>query len=147
MSKKLTNDEIIKFVTSSNLDELRKCITDVPPMIEEFPLCGKWRKNITLMHIAAAFGSLTCITFFNGKIDINSKTNDNWTPLHCAAANKHKTSVNLLLKYGADASIANSDFQTPLHLAAMNGCADVILALLASGVDANAKSENGISFY
>ena len=70
-----------------------------------------------------------------------------WTPLHCAAANKHKTSVTLLINNGADANIANSDFQTPLHLAAMNGCADVILALLDAGVDVNVKSQNGVSFY
>ena len=75
MDKK-TLDTIIKYVISSNLDELRKCITGEPPVVEEFPLCGKWRKNVTLMHLAAAYGSLTCITFFLGKIDINSRTSD-----------------------------------------------------------------------
>ena len=74
--QKTSIDDIIKFVISSNLEELRKCITGDPPIVEEFPLCGKWRKKITLLHLAAAYGSLTCITFFIGKIDINAKTTD-----------------------------------------------------------------------
>ena len=74
--EKPTKDDIIKYVTSSNLDALRKYVTGEPPVVDEFPLCGKWRKNITLMHLAAAYGSLTCITFFLGKIDINARTLD-----------------------------------------------------------------------
>lgn len=76
MSKDPSIDQIIKFVISSNLDEVKKAIKGEPPIVADFPICGKWRKNLTLLHLAAAYGSLTCITFFLGKIDINCRTLD-----------------------------------------------------------------------
>ena len=69
-------DEIIKCVTSSNLAKLGELMKGEIPVVEQFPLCGKWRKRITLMHLAAAYGSLTCIQYLIGKIDINSQTED-----------------------------------------------------------------------
>ena len=69
-------DEVIKCVTSSDLDKLKVLTEEKIPIIPEFPLCGKWRKNITLLHLAAAYGSLTCIQYFLDKIDINSLTDD-----------------------------------------------------------------------
>jgi len=35
-----------------------------------------------------------------GKVDINLKDNDNWTPLSWAVGNGHKAIVKLLLKIG-----------------------------------------------
>ena len=69
-------DEVIKCVTSSNLEKLEQLVSGEFPVLDQFPLGGKWRKNVTLMHLASAYGSLTCIQYFIGKIDINAQTDD-----------------------------------------------------------------------
>ena len=143
MERKPTQDELIKFVISSNLEQIKIHISGTPDLIKEFPLCGEWRKNITYMHLAAAYGSITCIQYFKDKIDINSQTDDKWTPLHCAAANAHNKAIEVLLDYGADPNLTTSLNQTAMHLAAKNGSSDVILSLLAAGVDADAKDSEG----
>lgn len=143
-------DEIIKCVVSGNLKRLEELVPGDPPIIPQFPLCGKWRKNITLLHLASTYGSLTCIKFFLPKINVDSQTDDGWTALHCAATNRHQTSVELLLKNKANPNIYNSEKVSiyylklvPLHLASINGSSDVILSLLNAGVDANATSNVG----
>ena len=70
------NEKLIQYVISSNLDMVNRIVTGSPPSIDEFPLCGKWRKPASLLHISAAYGSLTCIQFFLGKIDANIATSD-----------------------------------------------------------------------
>jgi hypothetical protein len=69
-------DEIIKCVTSSNIEGLAPLTTGPLPTVPQFPLCGQWRKKISLLHLAAAYGSLTSIQYFLGKIDINIQTDD-----------------------------------------------------------------------
>jgi hypothetical protein len=69
-------DIIVKCVTSSDIETLQSLLSDPLPVVPQFPLCGKWRKNITLMHLAAAYGSLTSAQFLLGKGDINAQTDD-----------------------------------------------------------------------
>ena len=76
MSDLIKSEKLIQSVISSNLDQIILLTKDEIPILNEFPLCGKWRKNVTLLHISAAYGSLTCIQYFINKIDINSITND-----------------------------------------------------------------------
>ena len=102
-------DKIIKCVISSDLKNLEILVPGEPPIIPQFPLCGKWRKNVTLLHLAASYGSLTCMEFCLPNINIDSQTEDGWTALHCAAANKHKSSVEYLLANNANTNICNSE--------------------------------------
>ena len=102
-------DDIIKCVVSGNLKKLEELVPGEPPIISQFPLCGKWRKNVTLLHLASAYGSLTCIKFCIPRIKIDSQTDDGWTPLHCAAANRHQSSVEILLANKANPNIYNSE--------------------------------------
>lgn len=69
-------DEIIKYVTSSDIEKLEQLRTGDFPIVDQFPLGGKWRKQVTLMHLAAAYGSLTCIQYLLGKVDVNAQTDD-----------------------------------------------------------------------
>ena len=69
-------EEIVKFVISSNLEELQKHVKENPPIVSDFPLCNKWRKNISLLHLTASYGSLTSITYLLDYIDVNTKTED-----------------------------------------------------------------------
>ena len=136
-------DKIIKYIVSSDLNELSSLISGEVQVIPQFPLCGQWRKNVSFLHIAASYGSITCIQFFIPKININIQTEDLWTPLHCASANLHLNCVEYLLKHEADPNINNSEKMTPLHLAALNGSSDIIFSLVNSGADPNALSLKG----
>ena len=69
-------NEIVKCVTSGNIEKLEQLTHGVLPIVSQFPLCGAWRKNITLMHFSAAYGSLTCLEYTIGKVDINAQTDD-----------------------------------------------------------------------
>ena len=50
--------------------------------------------------------------------DVNSKTNDGWTPLHSTAAWGQHPAACILLSYGANINAQTAGGQTPLHLAA-----------------------------
>jgi hypothetical protein len=98
-------EEIVTCVTSSDLDRLIALTRDGIPIVPHFPLCGQWRKNVSLLHLAAAYGSLTSMQYFVGKIDMNVQTDDHWTPIACAAGNRHARSVGFLIENGANPNI------------------------------------------
>ncbi|KAK2590289.1 hypothetical protein QQS21_012026 [Conoideocrella luteorostrata] len=81
--------------------------------------------------------------FVKYKVDINTKDNNNRTPLSWAAANGHETIVNALLAIGkADINVKDKYSQTPLLWAAKKGHETVVKALLATGeVDVDAKDD------
>ena len=49
--------------------------------------------------------------------DVNSVTNDDWTPLHSTAAWGQHHAACVLLSYGANINAQTQGGQTPLHLA------------------------------
>ncbi|XP_053172915.1 ankyrin repeat and SAM domain-containing protein 1A-like isoform X2 [Scomber japonicus] len=63
---------------------------------------------------------------------INSKNNDNETPLHCAAQYGHSRVVRLLLEELTDPTMRNNKFETPLDLAALYGRLEVVKLLLSA---------------
>ena len=50
--------------------------------------------------------------------DVNSKTNDGWTPLHSTAAWGQHAAACIMLSFGANINAQTAGGQTPLHLAA-----------------------------
>jgi ankyrin repeat protein len=60
------------------------------------------------------------------------------TPLHYAAANGHKSMVDLLLTNAAKPDAITQEGLTPLHAAAAKGYEAVAEALLKSGAPVNA---------
>jgi hypothetical protein len=76
MPPKPTIEEIVACVTSSDLDRLIALTTDHIPIVPHFPLCGEWRSNITLLHLASAYGSLTSIQYLLAHLDPNVQTDD-----------------------------------------------------------------------
>ncbi len=78
----------------------------------------------------------------NSGADVNSKTNDNSSPLYLATAQKDYTIVVELLSKGADRNTKNGKNDwTALHLACEKGSIDIIDALLDSGANINEKTK------
>ncbi|OPL07303.1 hypothetical protein AM593_04355, partial [Mytilus galloprovincialis] len=72
--------------------------------------------------------------------DVDSKNEEEQTPLHLAADNGRTNCVRELLS--ADHSAANDEDEnsnTPLHLAALSGHSKVANLLLTNGADVSAR--------
>jgi ankyrin repeat protein len=91
--------------------------------------------------------------------DVNAKSEEGWTALHCAASEGLKDIAELLLRKGAnvraraarrywlrnDPVSARRLFAgiTPLHEAAASGGPELVELLIAHGAEVNAKTESG----
>ena len=86
----------------------------------------------TPMHLAARDVRDYLITHFAEKdCNINSPSVNGSTFLHVACENVHYTTVECLLKHGADVNAMNSADQTPLHIiAASRGQREIVKLLL-----------------
>lgn len=92
-------------------------------------------------------------------VDINLKTDvdddgDGWTPLILAAGNNTKehssemwrnTTVELLLRKGADINLCNNSGVSPLYIASLNGYDKTVELLLKYGPDINLAEDYGES--
>ncbi|KLI46273.1 ankyrin [Brachyspira hyodysenteriae] len=81
------------------------------------------------IHVASANGNDDAVILLleKDKTLVNeADKNGNDTPLHWAAMKDKPSTINVLLKYGADTKIQNSDGNTALHYAAMYASSDVI---------------------
>ena len=87
------------------------------------------------IHVASANGNDDAVILLleKDKTLVNETDNNgNDTPLHWAAMKDKPSTVNVLLKYGADTKIQNTDGNTPLHYASMYAGAEVIKNIVAS---------------
>ena len=64
------------------------------------------------------------------------------TPLHCAAANGHKSLVRILLDEGANFEAKDITGRTPLHVASQNGHPAAMRLLLGQGADIEATQHD-----
>ncbi|WP_438456239.1 ankyrin repeat domain-containing protein [Wolbachia endosymbiont of Kerria lacca] len=61
------------------------------------------------------------------------------TPLHFAAGNGHKKTVEVLIQEGANVNAVDIEGWTPLHVAALHGRANIVGVLLEKGANVNEK--------
>lgn len=71
------------------------------------------------------------------------ESHDGQTPLHIAVQRGHWFLAQLLLMFGADASVVNNDEVAVIHYAAWNGDEDLVRALVACGANVFAADAFG----
>ncbi|KAJ8673874.1 hypothetical protein QAD02_005136 [Eretmocerus hayati] len=106
-------------------------------------------KGYSLFHIACAAGNLDWIKYFlDHGVDPNTRTKvegyefDDMTPLHVAAKTQGGSKLqvmNMLLEYGADATIRDDHLNTPLHHMIGYIETECIDLLVSHGVDVNSR--------
>ena len=69
------------------------------------------------------------------KVDLNSKDNRGWSPLHWAALYGHTDIARFFIDKGAEVNAKDKNGCTPLHWAAKKGHADIVRILLNAGAD------------
>lgn len=111
-------EEAVQFIVSGDLAQIEATMHPPHRPLETFPLCGGWLHHPSLLHVAAAFGNLTSMSFFARDIDVDARTDELFTPLHCAAANNHVAAVRFLVGRGAtvDAAVRLFVRQTKVSL-------------------------------
>jgi ankyrin repeat protein len=77
-----------------------------------------------------------------GRANVDSRDNNNWTPLHYAAEKGYAELVNILLHNRASINAESNGKATPLHFAARNGHVKVVEALLSSRAMINVTTQN-----
>jgi ankyrin repeat protein len=78
----------------------------------------------------------------NGE-EVSARSNDGYTPLHCAALICHEALVLVLLAKGAEVSARSTNGLTPLHCAALCGTEPVARVLLQMGADLQSTTDDG----
>ena len=86
----------------------------------------------TPLHYAASCVMATgrVLDLIKARADVNSRSKDGLSPLHCAVMAVNLPAVTRLVKAGADVNALDSWGYTPLHRAALNGHAEIFDYLL-----------------
>lgn len=103
--------------------------------------------TVTLLHVLAHKRQYDSVEFLleNGA-EVNYLDDKGQTAIFMPAISGDHRMVELLLRYGADPNVCESDHnQTPLHAAAQEGHLEVVKTLVAFGGDPDAKAEGGIT--
>ncbi|XP_014227517.1 ankyrin-1-like [Trichogramma pretiosum] len=101
--------------------------------------------GLTLLHVASHFGYDRRVRrYLELGADPNCREGKTGNaPLHAALANGLKSTVKLLLNYGADPSMANAQGATPLHVALANSQKSNVKLLLENGADPSMANAEG----
>ncbi|KAJ5797787.1 uncharacterized protein N7503_007083 [Penicillium pulvis] len=99
------------------------------------------------LHIASYLGldMVVRTLLASPGVDVNSKTDDNRTPIFCAVDNGHEGIVKILLAIpGIDINMPSSNGNTPLSMAIILAHKGIVKLLLAApSIEINSLDENG----
>jgi len=78
-------------------------------------------------------------------LNLNIRTLHQETPVFMATYARNAEALMLLIKAGADVTLANDEDQTPLHVACLHGDERCVLLLMAAGAKVNARDKKGFT--
>jgi ankyrin repeat protein len=106
---------------------------------------GEYRDGQTLVHVAAARGSIPVLDLLiDAKAGIQSLDANGNTPLDSAVLHGQPLAVEALLRHGADATYVHPlDGRGALHEACMRGYANLVQPLVDNGADPGARDRFG----
>ncbi len=106
--------------------------------------CGKSAPNGSI-HDAAKVGNIELINqHLETGVDVNSKDEIGFTPLHYIASGSQLEIAKLLIDKGANVNAKDLDGGTPLHAATpSNQSTEIVQLLVQKGANVNAKNNNG----
>ena len=95
------------------------------------PRRATW-KGFSPLHVAADTGSTASLEVLleDGRLSVNDRSANGATPLYYAAQYGGRGTVGMLLRYGADPSLAQNEGFTPLYVAAQRNHGDIVRLLL-----------------
>ncbi|XP_046336894.2 ankyrin-3-like isoform X2 [Haliotis rufescens] len=98
--------------------------------------------NNNLLHLACHGGNVSIVQLLLPKFDINSRGNNGWTPVMCAAASGVEGVFHLLVSRGANLTLRDDYNNYVFHLACIGGNISIVKHLL-SGTDINCLGNHG----
>ncbi|CAM9757000.1 unnamed protein product, partial [Ectocarpus fasciculatus] len=110
---------------------------------------SRTRFGRTPLHVAAELGNNRVVSTLlgNTSTDIDALDNDGFSPLMLASTSGHRSTVEVLLRAGADTTPRSSHIEdhrgAAFDLAAAQGHVEVVIAFLGNGEDARAVGPHG----
>jgi ankyrin repeat protein/serine/threonine protein kinase len=106
--------------------------------------------GFTLLHGAADHGHADVVEYLVGRLDVNSRSKDQSTPLHRAAngcfssdETQYVAVIKVLVDHEAKVNATDLDGHTALHCAAGWGRPKIMAALLAAKANPSARDRDG----
>lgn len=99
----------------------------------------------TLLHVAARNNNRGTLQKLlqDEHVNVDSRNEQNQTPLHLAAANGHGLACELLIKAGAHIYVTNDEGMTPLHVSTALAKAECVMVLLKYGSNPYMRDAKG----
>jgi len=74
--------------------------------------------------------------------NIEARTKNKWTPLHCSSQSGHMNVVEVLLSKDANIEAQTENKHTPLHESSLKGHMNIVELLLSKGANIEAQTKN-----
>ena len=124
------------------LEKFKKLISNYPIQVNAII---DTKKNYNLLQFFSAVGDAKKVqALIAAQSNIDTKDNDETSPLHAAATGGHTETVQALIaNTGVEVNATNKYVHTPLHTAAFHGHTKTVQVLIDAKADIHAKDKNG----
>lgn len=138
------NDDFVPF-NSCDLPQSSGTSSQTAQEIKKLVVCKDTGE--TMLHRAARLGHLDVVIYClqSGDVDVNTKDNAGYTPLHECCVSGNLEIARLLLSRGANVNCASQDGIRPIHDAVENDNVEMVRLLIVYGADPTLATYGGLS--
>lgn len=138
------NDDFVPF-DSCDLPQSSGTSSQTAQEIKKLVVCKDTGE--TMLHRAARLGHLDVVVYClqSGDVDVNTKDNAGYTPLHECCVSGNREIARLLLSRGANVNCASQDGIRPIHDAVENDNVEMVRLLIVYGADPTLATYGGLS--